>query len=240
MEMISYKLASFEGPLDLLLTLISKNKLDIYDIQIFELVEQYMDYIKSVSAEDLDVASEFLEMAARLVHIKSVSLLPKHEEAEALKEELQGELIEYQECKRIAAILANMADYNTFVREPATVDVDMTYRRKHNPVDMFSSYVMALGKKNIKLPPSEEAFYGIVKKKVVSVSSKIIFVLRSSWRTKSVKYKSLFQKSNDTSELVATFLAVLELVRGKRMRIEGSDDNLTLKLVDGGETKNDK
>ncbi|MBP3704798.1 MAG: segregation/condensation protein A, partial [Clostridia bacterium] len=75
---LSYKLEVFEGPLDLLLTLISKNKLNIYDIPISTLLEQYMEQIERMQAADLDVASEFLEMAARLVHIKSVSLLPKH------------------------------------------------------------------------------------------------------------------------------------------------------------------
>ena len=75
---LSYKLEVFEGPLDLLLTLISKNKLNIYDIPIAELLEQYMAQIEAMQAADLDVASEFLEMAARLVHIKSVSLLPKY------------------------------------------------------------------------------------------------------------------------------------------------------------------
>ncbi len=97
MEKLSYKLPVFEGPLDLLLHLITKNKLNIYDIPIAELLDQYMEQIRAMQEEDLDIASEFLEMAARLVHLKSVSLLPKHEEAEALKQDLTGQLLEYQE-----------------------------------------------------------------------------------------------------------------------------------------------
>ena len=88
MEKISYKLESFEGPLDLLLHLISKHKLNIYDIQISELLDQYMAHIKLMESLDMEVASEFLEMASRLVFIKTAFLLPKHEEAEKLKEEL--------------------------------------------------------------------------------------------------------------------------------------------------------
>ena len=94
MEAISYKLSEFEGPLDLLLHLISKNKLNIYDIEISVLLAQYMEHIDKMKEKNMDVASEFLEMAARLVYIKTVSLLPKHEESEELKKELSGELIE--------------------------------------------------------------------------------------------------------------------------------------------------
>ena len=82
MEPISYKLEVFEGPMDLLLHLITKHKIDIYDIPILELVEQYVSYVREMQEENMDVASEFLEMAARLVYIKTVSLLPVYEEAE--------------------------------------------------------------------------------------------------------------------------------------------------------------
>ena len=88
MEKIRYKLEVFEGPMDLLLHLISKHKLNIYDIPIFELVEQYTDYVRQMKEADMDVASEFIEMAARLIYIKTVSLLPVYEEAKQLKEEL--------------------------------------------------------------------------------------------------------------------------------------------------------
>ena len=102
METLSYKLEVFEGPLDLLLTLIAKNKLNIYDIPIALLLEQYMEQIERMQAENLDVASEFLEMAARLVHIKSVSLLPKREEEEVLRRELTGQLLKYKQCRETA------------------------------------------------------------------------------------------------------------------------------------------
>ena len=102
MEKISYKLPAFEGPLDLLLHLISKNKLNIYDISISELLNQYMEHLDLMKENNMDVASEFLDMASRLVEIKSYELLPKYEEGEKLKEELQGQLLEYQECRKAA------------------------------------------------------------------------------------------------------------------------------------------
>ena len=97
METIKYKTEVFEGPMDLLLHLITKHKLNIYDIPIAELVDQYSAYIRQMQEADMDIACEFLETAARLVHIKSLSLLPVYEEAEVLKRELSGELIKYAE-----------------------------------------------------------------------------------------------------------------------------------------------
>ena len=109
MEQINYKLEVFEGPMDLLLHLISKHKLNINDIPIVELVNQYLDYVRQMKNADFDVAGDFLEMAARLIYIKTVSLLPRQEEAERLKKELTGELIEYRDCKIMAEKLSRKA-----------------------------------------------------------------------------------------------------------------------------------
>ena len=134
MEKINYKLEVFEGPLDLLLHLISKHKLNINDIPIFELVEQYVDYVRQMEESDMDVASEFIEMAARLVYIKTVSLLPVHEEAEQLKMELTGELIEYRDCKLIAKQLSERTEgFNCFERAPTVLAKDMKYKQKNFP-----------------------------------------------------------------------------------------------------------
>ena len=127
MEKLSYRLEAFEGPLDLLLYLIAKNKLNICDIQIVDLVDQYVAQVNAMQEQDMDVASEFLEMAARLVYMKTVSLLPKHEEMDELQRELTGQLLEYQECKRVAAILSEHFSFNSFVREPAKIELDYTY-----------------------------------------------------------------------------------------------------------------
>lgn len=92
MEQINYKLEVFEGPMDLLLHLISKHKLNINDIPIVELVNQYLDYVRQMKNADFDVAGDFLEMAARLIYIKTVSLLPRQEEAEQLKKSSRASL----------------------------------------------------------------------------------------------------------------------------------------------------
>lgn len=233
MEKLSYKLPSFEGPLDLLLYLISKNKLNICDIPISELLEQYMEQIQAMKNQDMDIASEFLEMAARLVYIKTVSLLPKHEEAEELSRELSGQLLEYQECKRVAQSMAVNFSLSFFVREPEEIDFDQTYRHVHKPSELLVAYQNATGRGKRFLPPPPEAFSGITHK-IVSVSSRIVSILRRLWRTNEVRYEALFEEKREKSDLVATFLAVLELVRGKRVRIEGESGNETVKLMNGG------
>lgn len=106
MQKISFKLEVFEGPMDLLLSLISKHKLNIYDIEISSLLEQYLAYLDQCREQDLELAGEFLEMAARLIYIKTASLLPRPEEAQKEKQALQGALIEYALCKQAAQVLA--------------------------------------------------------------------------------------------------------------------------------------
>ena len=229
---LQYKLPVFEGPLDLLLTLILKNKIDIYDISISDLLDQYTEQIRLMQEADMDIASEFLEMASRLVYIKSAMLLPKYEEeAEDLKKELTGQLLEYQLCREIARTLNTLYDFDTFTKAPSKVDFDLTYNRIHPPEDICAAYISAVGRGRRRLPPDRSAFSGIVEKKIVSVSSRIIHVMRRLWHGRTVTYGELFEASRERSELVATFLAVLELVKGKRVRIEGEGDDATVRMI---------
>ncbi len=234
-EKISYKLDVFEGPLDLLLHLIEKNKLNIYDICIADLLEQYMEQINFMQEQDLDVAGEFLAMASHLVQIKSAMLLPKYEEAEEMRKELSGQLIEYRKCKRMAAILAANISFDSYCREPAKIKADMTYQRSHEPTYLVGAYLAAVGRGKAKIPPPKEAFSGIVARRMVSVSSKIYGVIRQLRDGRSRSYRSMFDTVTDKSELVATFLAILELIKGKRVRIEGDGEDCVLRLIRGDE-----
>lgn len=235
-ETLSYKLDVFEGPLDLLLNLIAKNKLNIYDIPIAELLEQYMAQIHEMQAADMDVASEFLEMAARLVHIKSVSLLPKKEEEAALKQELTGQLLEYQQCKEAAMRLRERFSLDGIVRAQADIPADLTYKRHHKPQELLSAYLSMLGKRKPPEPQKpEDTISKLITRRVVSVASQIVFVLRSLWKKRHVSLKELFRGKNDPSERVAAFLAVLELVKDKRLRVDGDGEDCEIKLTNGGE-----
>ena len=228
-EKLNYKLEAFEGPLDLLLFLIQKHKLNICDINISELLEQYTRSIKDIeNFEDMDGAAEFLEMAARLVYIKTAMLLPRYDdEGEKLRQELQGELIEYQACKRIAAELkTRFCGNSVFSRKPTPVEADNTYTRVHPPEDILKAYLSALGRKQRKLPPPVEAFSGVVHKKLISVPSRAIILLKRLYRRTKLKWNELFEGSG-RSESVAMFLAVLELVKKGRISV---DDNNTVEL----------
>ncbi len=236
MEKINYKLEVFEGPLDLLLHLISKHKLNINDIPIFELVEQYIDYVRKMEESDMDVASEFIDMAARLVYIKTVSLLPVHEEAEQLKLELTGELIEYRDCKLMAEKLSKQSDgVDYFFREPQVLPKNMTYNRLHERTDILAAYLSAIGKEKRKLPPPIEAFSAIVSHKIVSVNSRIVFIYRRLLKNAKQKFAGLFEHSTSRSEMVATFLAVLELVKNGKIKL--NSDNTVVTLNRGGKSK---
>ena len=228
----TYKIEVFEGPMDLLLHLISKHKLNINDIPIVELVNQYLDYVRQMEEADFDVAGDFLEMAARLIYIKTVSLLPRHEEAEELKRELTGELIEYRDCKIMAEKLSHQTDgFNRYVRQPQGGMVNYDYERFHEGEELLNAYINVAGKAQRRLPPPIDSFKVIVARKFVNVASKVLTVMRKLWSGKKVEFMSLFDGAQSKSDLVATFLAVLELAKTKRITIEGSMQNPTVQIV---------
>lgn len=232
MEQLSYRLDVFEGPMDLLLHLISKHKLNIYDIPIMELVTQYIDYVKKVQEADMYVASDFLEMAARLVYIKTVSLLPVYEEADELKKELTVELLEYRDCKILAGELSKHTEgFNTFVREPTPVEVDHTYTRLHEAEELIRAYLNAVGKKLRKLPPPIDAFKGIVATKFVSVQSKVKSIFTKLKAKGKNKFSTLFEDAQSRSDMVATFLAVLELAKSKKVYVDGEGEHTNVELL---------
>ena len=238
MEKLQYKLEVFEGPMDLLLQLIAKKKVSINDVPIMEIIEQYLEFVRQMQEDNLDVSSEFLEMAARLLYIKTVSLLPVHEEAEKLVEELRGELTEYQDCKLVAGKLQNQAKgFEFYSRPPEEIEVDMTYTRIHEPAEIFKAYIAAVGKGKRKLPPPIEAFRGIVAHKIVSVASRISFIVDKFKQKKNHRFLSFFEGSESRSEMVATFLALLAMAKAKRIQIDGQGDDVSITLLEGGEEK---
>ena len=220
MEKLQYKLDVFEGPMDLLLHLINKHKLNINDIPIFQLVEQYIEYVRLMEEADMEIASEFLEMAARLVYIKSVSLLPVHEEAQELKKELTGELIEYRDCKIMAGKIAEQTDgFNHFYRETMEIEKSSKYERLHERDELIRFYLSAVGRGNRKLPPPIESFTAIVTKKIISVSSRISGIFSKLRTGKRHSFREFFNDAKSRSEMVATFLAMLELIKANKIKV---------------------
>ncbi len=238
-NILSYKLEGFEGPLDLLLQLIARNKYNIYDIPLLELIEQYLKQVEKFQEEEMEISSDFLEMASRLLYIKTVSLLPKHDEVTKLKEELTGELLEYMVCQQMAAKFATMQDgFNMFVRKPTEYEFEKTYELVHPKDVLFESYISAVGRGQRRLPPSTAPFTKIVAKKIVSVSTKIVFVIRNLWKGGKSRLSDLYKTANSRSELVATFLAVLELCKANRVKVDGDGETQEITLIKGHK-KND-
>ena len=228
-QTITFKLEDFEGPLDLLLYLVSKNQMNIYDIEIVALIDQYVSMVNGLPVYQMESASEFIEMAARLVQMKSYFLLPKSEEAERMKEELTGMLVEYSACKEVAAQLRSMAEgVYTVVREPAEVELDTEYRLRHDVYLLEEAYNALQGRSRQKQPPRQEQFEPLTTAPFVSVTSRIIHVLRGLMTGRVRRLRQLFVKEGGRSQTVATFLAVLELVRAGRIAI-ADDESLTVR-----------
>lgn len=230
MSSISFKLDAFEGPLDLLLHLIAKHKLNIEDIEISLLLDQYLEYIDGVKEEDFEAAGDFLEMAARLIYIKTVSLLPKPNEAEELKRELEGRLIEYSACKRAAeALKAKSAWGEIFTRLPMPIPINKTYRRTHDKGILLDAYIaLSLRRDSSEQQVNTTVFAPIVSKKIVSVTSKIIFVLKKLYTAGSCMMSSVFGGMTDKSERIATFLAILELTKSGRILLNDDNTEITM------------
>lgn len=226
MGTVSFKLDMFEGPLDLLLHLIVKHKLDIMDIEISLLLEQYLEYIEGLDHEDYEYAGEFLEMAARLIYIKTVSLLPKPEEAQELKAELQGKILEYSICKQLAAKLREQyIQSGVYVRDELVIEEgSKAYELTHAPEELVTALMLAGRKKAIPEPKIQaKDFGGIVSHKIYSVTAKILFVLKRLYKTGQFEMDRLYDGMKEKSERIATFLAILELTKSGRITL--NDDN---------------
>ena len=229
MAQISFKLPVFEGPLDLLLHLIAKHKLNIYDIEISKLLEQYLLYMEQCSQQDYELAGEFLEMAARLIYIKTASLLPSPDEAESIKKELEGALIEYSLCKLAAAELAkrDLGD-SIFVRRQMPVQIDPVYRHSHEAEVLRQAYLQIGAKpKPGNTAPLTDRIQAVVQQRVVSVISKVVYVLRRLYAEGTVRVDNLYEGMTDRSARVATFLAVLELTKTGRTRLSEYNTELS-------------
>lgn len=239
MEELTFDLEVFSGPLDLLLNLISKNKVSIYDIPIATILDQYMERIEEMKKMNLEIASEFIEMASHLIYIKSKMLLPKEESEEDPRMPLALALAEYQ---RYQTILPSMKQLSTqgagcYTRAPETVEFDKKERRTYELSVLIRAYHEVQEKLERRLPPSTKSFQNIVAKKISSVSVKIISVLRNLKRFTKVRFMDLFKNVKSRSDIVATFLAVLELSKTDYVCIDQDGQDIVVSYDQNKEEK---
>lgn len=223
---LSVKLPVFEGPLDLLLFLLRKNEIDIYDIPIEQITSQYLGVLRTMENLSLDIAGEFFVMAATLMYIKSRMLLPTDERANQAQEEddsdldprwqLVEQLLEYKKVKQRAAVLEDMIDerQNCLPRLCSEKDIVDTKRPLKNSdrIEIWNTF------NNVLRRLAEKLVEGEIVGEHVSVADRMEFIL--NLESDEVKFSDLFEKGKTTiSLLVATFLAVLELTRLRRLDI---------------------
>lgn len=222
MEKVLYKLKNFEGPLDLLLHLITKNKINIYDIPIVEITDHYLDALSEFDAEQLDSTSEFLVMAAQLLYIKSKMLLPKPEveEEEDPRDDLTRRLLEYKKFKEASTFLReNEFKYsNLHFKNEEKIDFPAPpYEHKHNLSEIEDAIFAIRQRKMRKAKPKKKAFLGIVGREKVSVDDMVEKVCKLLAKKRALNFKSIFEKKQSKPERIATFLAVLEMIRLNRI-----------------------
>ncbi|MCM1123713.1 MAG: segregation/condensation protein A [Eubacterium sp.] len=248
---IPVKLEVFEGPLDLLLHLIDKNKVDIYDIPIVEITEQYLDYIRQMETEDMNVMSEFLVMAATLVDIKCRMLLPKEVNEEGEEEDPRAELVEklleYKMCKYMSYELRDrMVDAERSLYKKPTLPKEVADYRQ--PIDyeeligdmtlqkLHEIFKQTMKRQEDKIDPVRSTF-GNIEKDEIDMELKTTFVEAYVRSHKTFSFRKLLEKQNSKMEVIVTFLVILEMIKTGRIGIEQedtfSDIIITTKDVNG-------
>ena len=230
---IPVKLEAFEGPLDLLLHLIEKNKIDIYDIPIVEITEQYLEYIRQMESEDMNIMSEFLVMAATLIDIKCRMLLPKEVNEEGEEEDPRAELVqkllEYKMYKYMSFELRdrqvdascnfyreqNLPEEVESYRQPTNYEEligDMTLSKLH---EIFKSIVK---RQEDKIDPIRSN-YGRIEKDEIDMDFKMLYVEAYAREHRSFSFRKLLEKQKSRAEIIVTFLIVLELMKMGKITI---------------------
>lgn len=234
---ISVKLQVFEGPLDLLLHLIDKNKIDIYDIPIVEITEQYLEYIKQMQTEDMNVMSEFLVMAATLLDIKCKMLLPAEVNEEGEQEDPRAELVqkllEYKMYKYMSFELKDrQVDAGRNLYKPQTLPPEVEQYRQ--PIDyeelvgdmnlsrLHEIFKSVMKKQEDKIDPIRSQ-YGKIEKDEVNMDEKVVYVEAYIKIHKKFSFRQLLEKQNSKMEVIVTFLVILELMKIGKINIEQED-----------------
>ncbi len=211
------KLPIFEGPLDLLLHLIRENKIDIYDIPIALITHQYLQYLEIMKELNLDIAGEFLVMAATLIHIKSRMLLPvdeevPEEEREDPRFELVQRLLEYQAFKEASMALREreIEWSHVFVRAPDAEDIESGLPGELNLFDLSIFDLLAAFKRILEKAPSEVVS---ITRETLTVKDRIAYIMERIDKTNAIRFEDLFEENMTRPRIIVTFIALLEILR---------------------------
>ena len=231
----------FDGPLDLILLLLSKNKIEIQDVSISSILEQYLAYLDEMKRMDMEIASEFIAMASHLMLIKTKMLLSAAEQAEALSEmeQLIQSLQERQRQEALdrirsaASVLEqrNELGLGLFTKTPEPYQRDRSYRYRHEPADLLRAFETMSERSKKLLPPPRASFEGIVGREPYPVTKKTAELLKKLLLRGVSRLRRLFAGSRSRSEIVATFLAVLELCKSNAVELDEENGDTTVRLL---------
>ena len=222
MEAFNYRLEQFEGPLDLLLTLIQKNKVNISDIPIALICDQYVEYIAEAQKLDMDVAAEFLVMASELMLIKSKMLLPRpEEEAEDPRAKLTDALLRYQQAKEAVAKLTPLYAYygGRMVKDTDEITVDKTFVHDQDVTALCAAVRRIIAYNNALERAATTAFTPMISKPIIPVEIKIVSLLRTVEKRGVASLEELIIDEATLPDLIASFLGILELVKIRKLLI---------------------
>ena len=227
MDALTYKLEQFEGPLDLLLTLIQKNKVSITDIPIALICDQYVEYITKAQELDMDLASEFIVMASELMLIKSKMLLPKtEEETEDPRATLADALLRYQQAKEAAQKLAPMYAYYSgrMVKDTDEISVDKTFVADQDVTALCAAVRRIVAYNNALEHAATTTFKPMISKPIIPVEIKIVSIIKRIKNQGAASLGELLDSEATLPDMIASFLGVLELVKVRKLLIADSVD----------------
>lgn len=239
----SEEMEDFEGPLDAIFLLLSKNKIEIQNVSITAILEQYLAYLDEMKRLDMEIASEFITMASHLMLIKTKMLLSaaEQQEAETELDLLRQSLMDrrrkeaMEQVRRAVLVLEprNEIGRCLFTKEPEPLRRDQKYRYQHDVLDIYRALDTISQRQGRQLPPPADNFRGIVGKERYPVSRKAGEVLRSLLLRGVERLKNLFRNSRSRSEIVATFLAILDLCKTNSVTLEDdlSGENPKVRLL---------
>lgn len=245
MEDMKYHLESFDGPLDLLLTLIKRNRVSIWDIPIVEITDQYLEAIEGIEKSKLDDTSEFIVLASQLLYIKSKMLLPKEEkeeDEEDPREELAQRLYEYKKFKEASQEMRKSefsSKYMVFREEEKIKFPIPEYSRHHELSELADAFNSIYQRRIRKAKPEKRAFSGIVGREKVSVDDMVEKICNVLHKRRRVGFASLFREEDSRPEMIATFLAVLEMIKLRRIRADYDENREEFIISSNAETNNE-
>lgn len=227
MEALTYKLEQFEGPLDLLLTLIQKNKVSITDIPIALICDQYIEYISKAEALDMELASEFIVMASELMLIKTKMLLPKtEEESEDPRATLTDALLRYQQAKEAAQKLTPLYAYfsGRMVKDTDEISIDKTFVADQDVTSLCAAVRRIIAYNNALEQAATTTFKPMISKPIIPVEIKIVSIIKRIEKQGIASLDELLDGEPSLPDLIASFLGVLELVKVRKLLIADTVD----------------